>query len=69
MNAEQIAEALELCEHDPDAFNEYILGRPSYWSRQVEICDAIAKYETTVVESGNSIGKSFLAAGIVLWWL
>lgn len=69
MNAEQIAEALELCEDDPDGFNEYILGRPSYWSRQVEICDAIAKYETTVVESGNSIGKSFLAAGIVLWWL
>ncbi len=69
MNAEQIAEILELCEDSPEDFNEFVLGRPGYWERQIEICRSVAQYETTVVESGNSIGKSYLAAGIVLWWL
>lgn len=69
MNAERIAELLELCEDSPEDFNEFVLGRPAYWHRQDEICRAVATCETTVVESGNSIGKSYLAAGIVLWWL
>lgn len=46
-----------------------ILGRPTYWSRQQEICRAVAEADTVAVPTGNAVGKSFLAAGLVLWWL
>lgn len=57
------------CIGSPEDFNEYVLGRGEYWWRQKEICRSVVDYETTVVESGNSIGKSYLAAGLILWWL
>lgn len=46
-----------------------MLRRPDYWSRQVEIAESVRDHRTTVVAAGNSVGKSFLAAGLILWWL
>ena len=43
--------------------------RPSYWSRQREICDAVVKYRTTVVYTGNMTGKDYLVGGLIPWWL
>ncbi len=56
--------------HDrPDLFNELILKRAPYWSRQMDLCRSVVKYRTTVAYSGNMVGKDFWIAGIVLWWL
>jgi len=53
----------------PTRFNREVLKRPDYWARQIQICKAIASphIRTVLVPSGNSTGKSFLAAGIALW--
>lgn len=64
-----ITEAIDECVDDPDLFNEIVLGRSPYWHRQAEICQAVAKYECVTVDSGNSTGKTYLLAGLMLWWL
>jgi hypothetical protein len=65
----RIAKILKRCRNDPDRFNSVFLGRPPYWSRQREICESICRHHVTVAYSGNAIGKDFLLAGVVLWWL
>ena len=49
-------------------FQEEVLGR-RLWAKQVEVCQAIARSPITVVPAGRAVGKSFLLAGTVLWWL
>jgi hypothetical protein len=61
-------EVLDACHDDPSLFNEAVLGR-SLWSKQIEVCDAIARSPITVVPAGRAVGKSFLLAGVALWWL
>lgn len=54
----------------PTAFNRYVLGRPDYWSKQIEICRALRSGKSTIlVPSGNATGKSWLMAGILHWYL
>jgi hypothetical protein len=55
------------CASDPNRFNDVILGRGPYWSRQVEICESVTQYRQTAVKSGNGIGKTYLLAGLALW--
>jgi hypothetical protein len=64
-----IAELLIRCKDDPGLFNVAVLGRSPYWWRQEEICRSAVRHKTTVVETGNIVGKSFLAAGLIAWWL
>jgi hypothetical protein len=59
---------LRRCEHDPALFNKLILGR-TLWRKQVEVCDLVARSPITIVPAGRAVGKSYLLAGIVLWWL
>ncbi len=59
---------LDACRDDPARFHEEVLGR-RLWSKQVEVCRAIARSPVTVVPAGRAVGKSFLLAGTVLWWL
>ena len=59
---------LDACRDDPARFHEEVLGR-RLWSKQVEVCQAIARSPVTVVPAGRAVGKSFLLAGTVLWWL
>jgi hypothetical protein len=59
---------LDACRDDPARFQEEVLGR-KLWAKQVEVCRAIARSPVTVVPAGRAVGKSFLLAGIVLWWL
>jgi hypothetical protein len=59
---------LESCRDDPRKFHEQVLGRTLWW-RQKEVCRAIATSPVTVVPAGRAMGKSFLLAGTVLWWL
>lgn len=41
----------------------------SMWSKQAEIAMAIVANNRVAVKSSHSIGKSFLAAILVLWWI
>src|SRR5690349_8368037 len=59
---------LATCRDDPARFQAEVLGR-TLWSRQVAVCEAVAKSPITVVPAGRAVGKSFLLAGLVLWWL
>lgn len=54
------------CAEDLDRFNSVVLGRSAYWSKQREICESIRDYRTTVVVTGNGVGKSYHGAGVVL---
>jgi hypothetical protein len=60
---------LSKCFSDPDAFNTSILRRNPYWSRQREAALSVAHYRDTIVYSGNAIGKDYLVAGLIPWWL
>lgn len=70
-DAERSAIAAELgaCRADPARFNETILSRPAYWSRQEEICESVVAFRETDVVAGNSVGKSFVDAGLLIWFL
>src|SRR5262249_20167837 len=59
---------LEACRDDPARFQAEVLGR-RLWSRRVEVCHAIARSPIPVVPAGRAVGKSFLLAGLALWWL
>jgi phage terminase large subunit len=59
---------LDACRDDPALFNEAVLGR-TLWSKQVEVCRSVAEFPTTLVPAGRAVGKSYLLAGVVLWWL
>ena len=59
---------LDACRDDPARFQAEVLGS-TLWSKQVEVCHAIARSPITVVPAGRAVGKSFLLAGVVLWWL
>src|SRR4051812_46481417 len=66
---EEIAQWLDECTDDPYLFNETFLGGPSFWWRQVEMCQSVVDYRTTVVYSGNMIGKDFWVGRLIWWWL
>ncbi|HMF38323.1 MAG TPA: hypothetical protein VKF17_16890, partial [Isosphaeraceae bacterium] len=66
---ESLADSLLAVRDDPAAFNTAFLGRPPYWSRQLELCRSVVQYRTTVAYSGNMIGKDYWIAGTILWWL
>ena len=59
---------VEECRDDPALFNREILGR-TLWSKQIEVCGAVARSPVTLVPAGRAVGKSFLLAGLALWWL
>jgi hypothetical protein len=63
-----VRELLDACRDDPARFNAEVLGR-TLWSKQIEVCTAVASRPVTLVPAGRAVGKSFLLAGLVLWWL
>jgi hypothetical protein len=69
MRSDRLTNLLADCYDDPDLFNSAILGRPPYWSRQREIAQSVVDYRITVPYTGNAVGKDYLVAGLILWWL
>lgn len=59
---------LERCRRDPAFFASEILG-VTPWSRQVEILDAVRSNRRVAVRACRGVGKTFIAAVIVLWFL
>jgi hypothetical protein len=45
-----------------------MLSRGVYWWRQEEVCRSVQNYPITVVKAGNGVGKTFLLAGLLLWF-
>ena len=65
---EPLRRELAACRDDPNRYNDRILCRAPYWSKQREICESIVKFPTTCVKTGNAIGKSYLGASIPPWF-
>jgi hypothetical protein len=64
----EIADALADCEDDPVLFNNLFLdGEP--WEAQEQICRSVVDYRVTVAYSGNMVGKDWIFARLILWWL
>ena len=56
--------------NSPDAFNTTWLKRYPYWGKQKEVCQALMDGQKTIlVPSGNATGKSWMTAGLALWYL
>jgi hypothetical protein len=55
-------------ETEPSRFVQTVLGE-HLWSKQREIADAVAVHRRVAVQSAHDVGKSFLAARVVAWWL
>jgi hypothetical protein len=53
---------------DPVGFIRKRLGE-SLWSKQAEIAEAVPHHRRVAVQSAHGMGKSWLAARIVAWWL
>lgn len=53
---------------DPYGFITFILGE-HLWSKQREICEAVADNPKVAVPATNSCGKSFLMSRMVVWWV
>lgn len=66
---ERLIELLADCYDDPDLFNTAILGRAPFWEAQRRIAQSVIDYRTTVVYTGNMIGKDFCVASLIPWWL
>lgn len=70
---DSLADDLHACHDDPDLFNELFLSPDDsptpFWHRQVEMSESVVKYRTTVIYSGNAIGKDFWVGRLIWWWL
>ena len=53
---------------DPAGFARDILGS-RWWGAQAEIADALTKHRRVAVKAANGVGKTYLAADLVLWFL
>lgn len=61
-------ETAEKLKREPAFFVQDVLQRP-LWEKQIEILDAIAKYDRVAIKSGHGIGKTYTMSGAALWFL
>lgn len=54
---------------NPEAFMRDVLGVKNVWEGQVEIMQALAANRKVVVRSGHALGKDFIGARLILWFL
>lgn len=65
---DKAAQVLERCRQDPAWFAENVLG-VHWWSMQVRVAECVRDHERTSVKAANGVGKTFNAAGLLLWFL
>lgn len=58
----------ESYKNDPVAWAEYMLGI-KLWSKQREIAQSVVHNKSVAVKAGHGVGKSFLVAVLVCWWI
>jgi hypothetical protein len=69
----RLAKVLRACKQSPNPlnkFNDVVLRRPPLWFMQREICRAVwdPSVTTVAVKAGHSVGKSYVAADVILGW-
>lgn len=52
----------------PEIWAKDVLG-VTLWSKQIEVCHSIVGHHNTMVAAGHSVGKSFLTAVLICWWI
>ena len=52
----------------PDIWAKDVLGI-TLWSAQREVCQSVVQNHNTMVAAGHGVGKSLLAAVLMLWWI
>jgi len=62
-------QALKSLQESPELFVTDVLGTDSMESYQIDICEAIAKYSRVAISACHAVGKTWLLARIVLWFL
>lgn len=68
LNQKMVRELLNIWQADP-VKRHYAFSNKKLWGKQEEILWAYRKHKRVVVKSGNTIGKSFLAADVVMDWM
>jgi len=69
INRQEARSLVERCQNDPLFFSKQVLGGEEPWSKQEEIMLSVRDHPRTVVPSGYSVGKTWVAARIGLWFL
>jgi hypothetical protein len=59
--------ALRRYRKDPAAYAREVL-KVDWWSKQVEVAEALLAHRRVFVKASHSVGKSFLAGGLVNWF-
>ena len=54
--------------NDPVGWAKYMLD-VDLWSKQREVVDSVLSNKSTAVKAGHGVGKSFLSAVLVCWWV
>lgn len=54
--------------YDASAWSEYMLGM-KLWSKQSTIACDVATKKNVAVKAGHGVGKSWLAAVLICWWI
>lgn len=67
MTSSEFLDIVDAFKDDPAGFNEICLRRPAYWLKQEEICQSFLDHRITVATTGNGVGKSYCAGGLLLW--
>jgi len=60
---------LNRVQNKPSLFIEKVLGCTTMESYQLKICDEVAIYDRVAISACHAVGKTFLLARIVLWFL
>src|SRR5690606_37198559 len=56
--------------NDPVLWATDMLGPDAYvWRKQQEILRSVIEHKNTVVKAGHGVGKSFISALMVAWWV
>ena len=55
--------------NDPVGFCREVLGDGILTDRQIEILESVRDNQTTNVQAGNGVGKTYTASRLVLWWV
>jgi len=67
--ARRILDLIDRTRDDPAAFHRHVLGRPAFHPRQAEIAEACVRNRVVVAPGAHSVGKSWSAASLILWYL
>jgi hypothetical protein len=69
IETEDAQNLLKRCQKDPLFFSKHVLGGEQPWHKQKEIMLSVRDNPKTVVPSGFSVGKTWTAARLALWFL